>query len=300
MASSRGPGAVLSKLSGWACPDPAANCHAGIGLPQWPLYMPRGDTEKAGGALRPKARVLSSSEETWGLLAGRWAGEVRAAPCQDGRRLLSVRAQSRRSEWQEWSAGGLGWAVSGDRAEEQPRRTRTGRSWRLRAEARSQTCTRSLGRRLWGSLELGNEEPCLPPGATVQGGGLGLQIGFMTVTQQAARPPGVGEPRRLAGSRTRPRGPMVPALCCHQAPRRNWGGSDSSQEEAVGTCETAGDAAPRRFQPCPLLPHCLLPGPSIRPGSPLPWRPLQGEEATGSLDMQLLPEFPGLSSRSIR
>ena len=135
--------------------------------------------------------MLSSSEETWGLLAGRWAGEVRAVPCQDGRRLLSVRARSRWSEWQEWSAGGLGWAVSRDRAEEQPRRTRTGRFWRLRAEACSQTCTWSLGRRLWGSLELGNEEPCLPPGATLQGSGLGLRIGFMTVTQQAARPPGV-------------------------------------------------------------------------------------------------------------
>lgn len=87
MESSRGLGMVLSKLCEWACPDPATNLHAGIGLPLWPLYIPRSNTEKAGETLSPKARVLSSSEETWGLLAGRWAGEVRAAPCRDGRRL---------------------------------------------------------------------------------------------------------------------------------------------------------------------------------------------------------------------
>lgn len=87
MASSHGPGTVLSKLCEWACRDPAANRHAGFGLPLWPLYIPRSNTEKAGGTLISKARVLSSSEEAWGQLAGRWAGEVRTAPCGDGRRL---------------------------------------------------------------------------------------------------------------------------------------------------------------------------------------------------------------------
>ena len=151
-------------------------------LPPWPLYIPHSNTEKAGGTLRSKACMLSHLEETWGRSAGWWAGEVRAALCRNSGRLaqpspveawLSVQAWSWWSEWQEWSAGGLGWAVSWDTAEVGLCWTWPGRSWRLRAQACSQTCLRSQGEDSGGSLESEMRSPMAltPPMRRVQGGG---------------------------------------------------------------------------------------------------------------------------------
>lgn len=60
-----------------------------------------------------------------------------------------------------------------------------------------------LGEKILGKPGVRNEKACLPPGATLQGNGLGLRIGFLTVLQQAARQPHVREPHCLAGGRTR-------------------------------------------------------------------------------------------------
>ena len=67
-----------------------------------------------------------------------------------------------------------------------------------------------LGEKILGKPGVRNEKACLPPGATLQGNGLGLRIGFLTVLQQAARPPRFREPHCLAGGRTRSQGPVGP------------------------------------------------------------------------------------------
>lgn len=216
--------------------------------------------------------MLSNLEETWGRSAGLGQGN------EGG----SVSKQSKAGSACTCRAGGLsgrsgvlgGWGGQCPGTEQRWDRAGHGQGDSKASGQSPLTNVHSeLGEKILGKPGVRNEKACLPPGATLQGSGLGLRIGFMTVSQQAARPPCITEPHCLTGGRTRSQGPVGPghfaAIGSHgvaQTPPRRRVQGDVRQRvmplrrnssPGLSSC-TASCLAPR----CPLgLPTALASSP---------------------------------------